>query len=385
MPGYPKPYWLDITDKQGGLLVYIKSHLPSKLLSTHNISNSIQVIPFELNLGKDKWMLMCIYRPPKQNNQYFLENLSSIADHYSSIYGNYIFLVEFNMEPNYPAFTSFMQSFNLLNLIKTNTCFKGKGSCIELILTKRKYCFKHSSTFESGLSDHHHLVYSMLKTCFKREESKHFIYRDYKNFNDTDFRMDLGDKLEKCPKHYENVEKTFVNVSDAHAPRKTKVLHGNHKPHVDKNLRKAIMKRSKLKNKANRTKLQNDIAKYKKLRNLVVKLNRDSKLRFFDNIEISKNSKPFWNECKPYFSSKHAHGDSKIILIEKEQITNNSNGIIKKKTLLVKNDEIAKTFNKHFSENVETLNTFEWPSNNTYLLNDHFTAIVKNFQNHPVS
>ena len=33
------------------------------------------------------------------------------------------------------------------------------------------------------------------------------------------------------------------------------------------------MKRSKLKNKANRTKLQDDIAKYKKQQNLVVKLN----------------------------------------------------------------------------------------------------------------
>ena len=128
--------------------------------------------------------------------------------------------------------------------------------------------------------------------------------------------MDLENKLEECPKHYENFEKTFVNVLDAHAPRKTKVLRGNQKPHVDKNLRKAIMKRSKLKNKANRTKLQDDIAKYKKQRNLVVKLNRDSKLRYFDNIEISQNSKPFWNERKPYFSNKYAHGDSKIILIE---------------------------------------------------------------------
>ena len=125
----------------------------------------------------------------------------------------------------------------------------------------------------------------MLKTCFKREESKIYIYRDYKNFNDTDFRMDLENELEECPKHYEYFEKTFVNVVDAHAPKKAKVLRGNQKPHVDK--------RSKLKNKANRTKLQDDIAKYKKQQNLVVKLNRDSKLRYFDNIEISKNSKPF--------------------------------------------------------------------------------------------
>ena len=105
--------------------------------------------------------------------------------------------------------------------------------------------------------------------------------------------MDLEHKLEECPKHYEKFEKTFVNVLNAHAPKKTKVLRGNQKPHVNKNLCKAIMKRSKLINKANRTKLQDYIAKYKKQRNLVVKLNRDSKLRYFDNIEIPKNSKPF--------------------------------------------------------------------------------------------
>ena len=74
----------------------------------------------------------------------------------------------------------------------------------------------------------------------------------------------LENKLEKCPKHYKNFEKTFVNVLDAHAPRKTKVLRGNHKPHVDKNLRKTIMRCSKLKNKANRTKRLDDITKYKK-------------------------------------------------------------------------------------------------------------------------
>ena len=120
-----------------------------------------------------------------------------------------------------------------------------------------------------------------------------------------------------------------------------------------------------------------------KQRNLVVNLNRDSKLRYFDDIEISKNSKPFWNECKPYFSNKHAHGDFKIILIEKEKITNNSNEVIKKETLPVKNDEIAKIFNKYFAETVETLNTSEWLSNNTDLLNDQLTTIIKNFQNHP--
>ena len=67
-------------------------------------------------------------------------------------------------------------------------------------------------------------------------------------------------------------KKTFVNVVVVHVPRKTIVLRGNHKPHVDKNFSEAIVKHSKLKNKVNRTKLQDDIIKYKKQRNLTVKL-----------------------------------------------------------------------------------------------------------------
>ena len=77
-----------------------------------------------------------------------------------------------------------------------------------------------------------------------------------------------------------NILKRYF-VLDGHAPRKTMVVGGNHTRHVDKNFRKAIMKRPKLKNKANRTKLLDDITKYKKQQNLVVRLNKDSKLLYF--------------------------------------------------------------------------------------------------------
>ena len=84
------------------------------------------------------------------------------------------------MEPRNSILKTFMQSHNLFNLIKSNTCFKGRVSCIDLIgsCIDRKFCSKNSSTFETGLSDHHHLIYSMLKTTFKKEDSKCLIYRD---------------------------------------------------------------------------------------------------------------------------------------------------------------------------------------------------------------
>ena len=91
------------------------------------------------------------------------------------------------------------------------------------------------------------------------------------------------------------------------------------------------MKRSALKRKASRTKQQEDITKYKKQRNLVVKLNREKKLHYFNNLETSKNSETFWDKCRLYFSNKHVHGDSKIILIEKEETKTNTNETVEKK------------------------------------------------------
>ena len=123
--------------------------------------------------------------------------------------------------------------------------------------------------------------------------------------------------------------------------------------------------------------------KYKKQRNFVVKHNKETKLQYFNNLDTSKNSKPFWDKCRPYFSKKRAYGDSKIILIEKEKITTNTNEIVEKETLLVNNDEIAKTFNKHLAETAEKLSTFEWPSTNEDLTEEKVTKIIKKFKNHP--
>ena len=75
-----------------------------------------------------------------------------------------------------------------------------------------------------------------------------------------------------------------METLDKHAPKKTKIFRENHKPHINKTLRKAIMKRSQLKNEANKTKDPKDILKYKKQRNYVVKLNNQSKQEHFDSL-----------------------------------------------------------------------------------------------------
>ena len=47
---FHKPLRLDISDKCGGLLVYVRSHLLSCQLTKIKIPSDIQAIPFELNM-----------------------------------------------------------------------------------------------------------------------------------------------------------------------------------------------------------------------------------------------------------------------------------------------------------------------------------------------
>ena len=71
---------------------------------------------------------------------------------------------------------------------------------------------------------------------------------------------------------------------------------------MTKILRRAIMKRSVLKTKANETKTPLDIMNYKKQRNYAKKLNKIAKPEYFNNLKLGKDNKPFWEKCKPYFT-----------------------------------------------------------------------------------
>ena len=196
--GFHKPLRLDATDKSGGLLVYVRSYLPLPQLTKHEISSDIQALVFEINLRKEKWFFLSICKSPLQNCQYFLDSLHDIIDFYSGVYGNHIVLGDFNMDPSHTQLSAFMEHYNYYSLIKSNACFKGDGSCIDFILTSRKYCFKNTSSFETGISDHHHLIYSMLKTTFEKEESKKVTYCNYKQFQWENLEKDLTSSLRNC-------------------------------------------------------------------------------------------------------------------------------------------------------------------------------------------
>ena len=72
--------------------------------------------------------------------------------------------------------------------------------------------------------------------------------------------------VEHLPKKisYTEWEKDFMKTLNKHAPLKMKVIGGNHKSFITKNLRKAIMKRTALKKRANVSNNPEIIKLYKK-------------------------------------------------------------------------------------------------------------------------
>lgn len=56
-------------------------------------------------------------------------------------------------------------------------------------------------------------------------------------------------KLTSCDKSYGSFEHVFQEILDKYAPLKKKALRSNHAPFMNRNLRKATMLRSRLKNK----------------------------------------------------------------------------------------------------------------------------------------
>ena len=92
----------------------MKSSIPSRSLLCNEDCNSIQAIPFEINLRKEKWLVISIYRPPSQNSEYFLNSLTKIIDYFANTYDNYLIMGDFNLEPSDSALMGFLKVTILL-------------------------------------------------------------------------------------------------------------------------------------------------------------------------------------------------------------------------------------------------------------------------------
>ena len=205
-----------------------------------------------------------------------------------------------------------MSSYSLRNLVKQKTCFKNpeNPSCIDLILTNSPRTFQNSNVFETGLSDFHKLTTTVLKQYFPKLKPKVVNYRDYRKFHNEEFRALLDNEILKHDinnMEYQHFLNIFIEVLNKHAPMKQKYLRANQERFMAKNLHKAIMKRSRLRNKFLSDRTEMSQKEYTKQRKFCVNLVKRAKKEPFANLHINAilDNKNFWQIVKPLFSNSY--------------------------------------------------------------------------------
>ena len=238
-----------------------------------------------------------------------------------------------NTHTNYDHVQELSDVFNLTNLIKQTTCFTPTAthpSLIDIILTNRPRYFQSSVAIETGLSDHHKMVLTVLKCHFVRLQPTTIHYRDYKYFDPEAFINDVKDAsldaivslLDDPNSVYSDFCAHFKSILDLHAPLKSKTLRGNQAPFMSKDLSRAIMTRSRLKNKFNRQKTKANWKAYTRQRDKCVQLRKKAiKNHFSKSLDSGDmTNKTFWKTVRPFVSNKGTHDNHDIILDENGEL-----------------------------------------------------------------
>ena len=185
----------------------------------------------------------------------------------------------------------FNKETNLFSVLKSN---------LHRSYFNKQEFFKNTDVIEVGISDHHSLIVTALKSLLLKGNAKTKLYRDYNFFNMDHFKEDLDNNLKNNSitkySHFQNI---FQEILHKHAPIKKEILRFNDKPFMTKALRKAVMHRSRLKNIFHKTRATEDWNDYKKQRNFCVNLLRNTRKDYFQNfqklnIKDLTDNKKFW-------------------------------------------------------------------------------------------
>ena len=271
-----------------GVLCYINENIPSKTVNVESIVKEREIVLMEFSIETRKWLFIGLYKPFSQNENNFLDNLSLIINRVTWQYKNFMLTGDFNMTIENKNLEVFMNSFGLECLIKKPTCFQSKNpNCIDLILANIKDLFKNSNGSEVGISDHHSLIITALKSQLVKGNAKTKLYPDYSEFNMDNFKAELDDKLKSgVVTEYSNFQNIFIQVLNNHAPAKKKIVRFINSPFMTKTLRKAIMHRSRLKNIYIRKRNDKNWENYKKQRNFCFDLLRKTKTEDFKSLNV---------------------------------------------------------------------------------------------------
>ena len=94
--GFRRPCRLDWNDRGGGILLFGRESLITRLLSRYSFPHDIEILFIELNLRKKKWLICYCYNPHKNLINYHLQELAKGIQMDSNNYDGILLMGDFN-------------------------------------------------------------------------------------------------------------------------------------------------------------------------------------------------------------------------------------------------------------------------------------------------
>ena len=146
-----------------------------------------------------------------------------------------------------------------------------------------------------------------MKVYFQKQKPKIVTYRDYK---ENDYRQKINYELSPLVYPNDIPFDVFMNICkatlDKVAPLKQKDVRSNHSVFQNKEILKAIMNRTRLRNKFLRRRSAEERSAYNQQRSFCLSLVRKAKNDYYNNLDHKKvtENKSFWRTVNLCFQTR---------------------------------------------------------------------------------
>ena len=71
---------------------YVNENIPCKMVNVEGVPDDCEIILIEFSIKTRKWLCIGLYKPPSQNDSYFLDNLSLILNKLACHFDNFLLM-----------------------------------------------------------------------------------------------------------------------------------------------------------------------------------------------------------------------------------------------------------------------------------------------------
>lgn len=337
----------------GGVAMYISRNSGFTYKARKDLMPpELEIIVIEMKKPKAKpTIVIAWYRPPGSLMKLF-DHVESILEQVEHEDKNVLLMGDVNCDllaKNPHCYTIKMkevsENFHLQQVITEATrVTKDSESLIDHIYTSCPSNVSESGVIYTGMSDHFSAYLIMDKeNKVKKQKHKYSVNRKYKNFDENMFRLDIVNanwcnvtrhsNIDDAVSEFENI---FLDIANNHAPLKRKrVRQKNPSPWLTDEILAAMRERDQLKKRASK---QNSLSlwdDFRKLRNRVNGMIKESKRTYLTNALKTKDSKEIWTNLRYIVPGKSKHTDISCIKTDQGECSSSK--------------DVADTLNEYFA------------------------------------